>query len=141
MSEGAVPRRTPASLRPRQRGWARPWVRYRDVPRLSGAANAAVRALERERLTPGIVSVALSVWSVRVHGAERRWTRGEAEFACSCCGEGWARDTLQQALFMLPTSAAAELRVRVESLDEVLLRRTHHEPMTDPELSWWHRRC
>ncbi|MEU9927143.1 hypothetical protein [Streptomyces anulatus] len=116
-------------------------MRYRDVPRLSGAANAAVRVLERERLIPGIVSVALSVWSVGVHGAERRWRRGEAEFACPCCGEGWARDKLQEALFMLPAGAAAELRAQVESLDEVLLRRTHHEPMTDPELSWWHRRC
>lgn len=87
MSEGPVPRRTPASLRPRPRGWGRPWVHCRDVPRLSGAANAAVRALERERLTPGIVSVALSVRSVRVHGSKRRWGREEAEFACPCCGE------------------------------------------------------
>lgn len=52
---------------------SRPWVRYRDVPGLSGAANAAVRVLERERLSPGIVAVALSVWSVRVHGTRLRW--------------------------------------------------------------------
>ncbi|MFB7255398.1 hypothetical protein [Streptomyces nojiriensis] len=116
-------------------------MRYRDVPGLSGAANAAVRVLERARLAPGKVSVALSVWSVRVHGTGRRWRRWEAEFTCPCCGEGWARDTLQEALFMLPPRAAAELRGRVERLDEVLLRRTHHEPMADPELAWWHRRC
>lgn len=116
-------------------------MRYRDVPRLSGAANAAVRTLERERLTPGIVSIALSVWSVRVHGTKRRWRGGAAEFTCPCCGEGWARDKLQEALLMLPASADAELRAQVESLDEVLLRRTHHEPMADPELAWWHRRC
>ena len=116
-------------------------MRYRDVPGLSGAANAAVRTLERERLTPGIVSVALRVWSVRVHGTERRWKRWEAEFTCPCCGEGWARDKLQEALLMLPSSAAAELRVQVESLDNVLLRRTHHEPVAAPELAWWHRRC
>ncbi|MEV3998519.1 hypothetical protein AB0K62_23030 [Streptomyces halstedii] len=42
---------------------------------------------------------------------------------------------------MLPASAAAELLVQVEGLDEVLLRRTLHEPMADPELPWWHRRC
>lgn len=53
--------------------------------------------LERERLSPGIVAVALSVWSVRVHGAKRRWRRWEAEFTCPCCGEGWARDKLQDA--------------------------------------------
>lgn len=116
-------------------------MRYRDVPGLSGAANAAVRTLERERLTPGIVSAALSVWSVRVHGTERRWRRWEAEFTCSCCGEGWARDTLREALLMLPPSAAVELQVQVEGLDEVLLRRTHHEPTAEPELAWWHRRC
>lgn len=116
-------------------------MRCRDVPGLSGAANAAVRVLERGRLAPGIVSVALSVWSVRVHGTARRWKRWEAEFACSCCGEGWARDKLQEALFMLPPRAAAELYVQVERLDEVLLRRTHHEPTADPELAWWHRRC
>ncbi|ANB04228.1 hypothetical protein SAM40697_0265 [Streptomyces ambofaciens] len=92
-------------------------------------------------MTPGIVSVALSVWSVHVHGTKRRWRCEEAEFACSCCGEGWARDKLQEALLMLPANAAAELRMQVESLDEVLLARTHHEPTTDSELSWWHRRC
>ncbi|MEU3604557.1 hypothetical protein AB0E83_03735 [Streptomyces sp. NPDC035033] len=116
-------------------------MRYRDIPGLSGAANAAVRTLERERLVPGIVSVALSVWSVRVHGTRRRWRRWEAEFTCPCCGEGWARDTLHEVLLMLPPSAAAELRVQVESLDASLLRRTHHEPVADPELAWWHRRC
>ncbi|MFI2779097.1 hypothetical protein [Streptomyces sp. ALB3] len=116
-------------------------MRYRDVPGLSGAANAAIRVLERDRLTPGMVSVALSVWSARVHGTGRRWRRWEAEFTCPCCGEGWARDTLREALTTLPPWAAAELRVRVERLDEVLLRRTRHEPMADPESAWWHRRC
>lgn len=116
-------------------------MRYRDVPNLSGAANAAVRVLERERLSPGIVAVALSVWSVRVHGTNRRWRQGEAEFTCPCCGQGWARDKLQDALFMLPSRAAGELWVQVERLDVVLLRRTHHEPVADPELAWWHRRC
>lgn len=88
-----------------------------------------------------MVSTALSVWSVRVHGTERRWRRAETELTCPCCGEGWARDKLEEALFMLPPRAAAELRVKVERLDEVLLRRTHHEPMADSELAWWHRRC
>ncbi|AWL42531.1 hypothetical protein B9S64_33935 [Streptomyces sp. SM18] len=97
--------------------------------------------LERERLSPGIVAVALSVWSVRVHGTRRRWRPWEAEFTCRCCGEGWARDTLRDALFMLPPRAAAELRERVERLDAVLLGRTHHELTADPELAWWHRRC
>jgi hypothetical protein len=116
-------------------------VRYRDVPGLSGAANAAVRVLERERLSPGIVAVALSVWSVRVHGTRRRWRQWEAEFTCPCCGGGWARDKLQDALFMLPPRAASELRVQVERLDAVLLGRTHHEPTEDPEVAWWHHRC
>ncbi|MFJ6048453.1 hypothetical protein [Streptomyces sp. NPDC092307] len=117
------------------------WIRYRDVPGLSGAANAAVRVLERERFAPGVVSVALSLWSVRVHGTERRWRPWEAEFTCPCCGEDWARDKLQEALYLLPPKAATELRVRVEDLDRVLLRRTHHEPSADPDLAWWHRRC
>ncbi|MFG2972984.1 hypothetical protein ACGFYY_08260 [Streptomyces sp. NPDC048331] len=116
-------------------------MRYRDVPGLSGAANAAVRLLERERLAPGVVSVALSVWSVRVHGTGRRWRRWESEFTCPCCGEGWARDKLREALFLLPPRAAAALRIRVEELDLVLLRRTHHEPSADPDAAWWHRRC
>lgn len=116
-------------------------MRYRDVPGLSGAANAAVRVLERDRLTPGIVSVALRVWSVRAHGTQRRWRRRENEFTCPCCGEGWARDKLQEAQFMLPPRAAAELRMRIEHLDEVLLGRTHHDPTADPGLAWWHRRC
>lgn len=88
-----------------------------------------------------MVAVALSVWSVRVHGTRRRWRRWEAEFTCSCCGEGWARDKLQDALFMLPSRAASELRVQVERLDTVLLGRTQHEPTEDPGLAWWHRRC
>ncbi|MET9346584.1 hypothetical protein [Streptomyces termitum] len=97
--------------------------------------------LERERLSPGIVAVALSVWSVRVYGKRRRWKQWEAEFTCLCCGEGWARDKLQDALFMLPPSTASELRVQVERLDAVLLERTHHDPMEETELAWWHRRC
>ncbi|MBD0676693.1 hypothetical protein BU198_39900 [Streptomyces sp. CBMA156] len=100
-----------------------------------------MRVLERERLSPGIVAVALSVWSVRVHGAGRRWRPWEAEFTCSCCGEGWARDKLQEALFMLPPRAGAELRSHVERLDLVHLGRTHQEPSADPESAWWHRRC
>ncbi|WP_030718011.1 hypothetical protein [Streptomyces sp. NRRL S-237] len=97
--------------------------------------------LERERWSPGVVSVALSVWSVRVHGTARRWRQWEAEYTCPCCGEGWARDKLQEALLLLPPKAATELRVRVEGLDLVLLRRTHHEPLSDPDAAWWHRRC
>ncbi|MEU1486897.1 hypothetical protein [Streptomyces sp. NPDC005752] len=85
--------------------------------------------------------MALSVWSARVHGTERRWSRPEAEFTCSCCGEGWARDKLADALFMLPPRAATELRAKVERLDTVLLGRTHHDPATEPESAWWHRRC
>lgn len=92
-------------------------------------------------MAPGIVAVALSVWSVRVHGTERRWRQWEAEFICPCCGEGWARDKLQEALFMLPPGAARELRVQVERLDTVLLRRTHREPTAEARLAWWHRRC
>ncbi|WP_406841501.1 hypothetical protein ACICHK_41495 (plasmid) [Streptomyces sp. AHU1] len=65
--------------------------------------------------------MALSVWSVRVHGTRRRWRGWEAEFACPCCGEGWARDKLQDALFMLLPRAAGELRLQVERLDAVLL--------------------
>jgi hypothetical protein len=42
---------------------------------------------------------------------------------------------------MLPPRAAAELRVQIERLDLALLGRTHHEPMAEPELAWWHRRC
>ncbi|MFJ8746524.1 hypothetical protein ACIRL2_45175 [Embleya sp. NPDC127516] len=42
---------------------------------------------------------------------------------------------------MLPPRAANELRVLVDDLDAVLLRRTHHEPQAAPELAWWHRRC
>lgn len=116
-------------------------MRYRDVPGLSGAANAAVRVLERERLAPGLVSVALIVWSARVHGTERRWRQWEAEFTCPCCGGGWARDTLQEALSLLPPRASSQLRSRVERLDEVLLGRTHHDPAADAGSAWWHRRC
>jgi hypothetical protein len=116
-------------------------VRYRDVPGLSGAANAAVRVLERDRMVPGVVSVALSVWSARVHGSTRRWRRWEAVFTCPCCGAGWARDTLQETLSVLPPRAATELETQVERLDEVLLTRTHHDPSADPEKEWWHRRC
>ncbi|MFE0705065.1 hypothetical protein [Streptomyces sp. NPDC058872] len=116
-------------------------MRYRDVPGLSGRANAAVRELEGKRLSPGVVAAALSVWSVRVHGTKRDWRPWEAEFTCRCCGEEWARDTLQSALWMLPPRAAGELRRHVDRLDAVLLDRTHHEPAAEAELPWWHRRC
>lgn len=115
-------------------------MRYRDVPRVSGPTNAAIRRLERDRLIPGIVATAMSVWSARVHGTKRRWKPWEAEFTCPCCGEGWARDKLEEAVFMLPPRASGELRARVDDLDAVLLQRTHHEPQASSELAWWHRR-
>ncbi|GHB09554.1 hypothetical protein GCM10010392_41120 [Streptomyces clavifer] len=77
---------------------------------------------------------------MRVHGTERRWRQWEAEFTCRCCGEGWARDKLQDALRLLPPKAATELRVQVERLDVVLLGRTYPEPLADPDVAWWHRR-
>lgn len=85
--------------------------------------------------------MALSVWSARVHGTKRRWRPWEGEFTCPCCGAGWARDKLREVLSMLPSRAAAELQGKIDRLDAVLLRRTHHDPTVDPELSWWHRRC
>ncbi|MFE2524025.1 hypothetical protein ACFXEL_07300 [Streptomyces sp. NPDC059382] len=85
--------------------------------------------------------MALSVWAVRVLGTGRPWRPWEGEFTCPCCGEGRARDKLHQALFMLPPKASAELRSRVAHLDAVLRARTYHEPASDPESAWWHRRC
>jgi len=92
-------------------------------------------------LAPGVVSVALSVWSVHVHGTERRWRPWEAEFTCPCCDAGWSRDTLQEAMSTLPPRAATELRARIERLDDVLLGRTVHDPAKPSESAWWHRRC
>ncbi|MFE6049217.1 hypothetical protein ACFQ6N_00490 [Kitasatospora sp. NPDC056446] len=48
---------------------------------------------------------------------------------------------LAEALHVLPAPAARELRVLVEAMDDVLLRRTHHDPQTSPDLPWWRRRC
>ncbi|WP_354643726.1 hypothetical protein [Kitasatospora camelliae] len=116
-------------------------MRYRDVPGLSGAANAAIRRAEGARWLPGRLSAAVSVWTAHVHGSRRRRRPWEAEFTCPCCGEGWARDLLAEALHVLPGRAAGELRNLVEELDAVLLRRTHHDPQTPADLPWWYRRC
>jgi hypothetical protein len=136
-----VPRRSAGSLRSRGRGRGPAGARYRDVPGLSGAANAAIRVFERERLSPGEVLAALRVWSARVHGSRTRPRAWEAGFTCRCCGGEWARDVLARALAGLPSRAAAELRCRVGRLDRVLLARTLHDPRADPELPWWRRRC
>lgn len=108
--EGVMPRNRPASLRLRERTWRRPWVRYRSTPGLSGATNAAIRQLEGARLMPGVVAAAINVWSVHVRGIRRPWKQWEAEFTCSCCGAGWARDMLEDVMTMLPPRAGSEVR-------------------------------
>ncbi|MBU2669199.1 hypothetical protein KOI35_37380 [Actinoplanes bogorensis] len=108
---------------------------------MSGRANAAVRDLERRFWLPGVVAVAASVWGVHVRGGRRRWQPWEEEFTCRCCGVGWARARLEEAVAMLPGGAARELRAVVDRLDDTLLRRTHHDPQTPDDDPWWLRRC
>ncbi len=136
-----MPRRQPGSLRRRTAITRSPWIRYRDVPGLSGPANAAVRLLEGQRWLPGMVAAAIGVWGVHAYGSRRRWRPWEAEFTCSCCGEGWARLRLEEAIAELPGHAARELRAVVDGLDDALLRRTHHDPQTPGGDPWWLRRC
>lgn len=125
-----MPRRQPRSLRRRVPVAGSPWARYRDVPGLSGRANAAIRLLEGRRWLPGTVAVAVRIWGAHAYGSQRRWKPWEAEFACSCCGEAWARLRLEEAIVSLPGHAGRELQVVVDRLDDALLRRTHHDPPT-----------
>ena len=136
-----MPRRQPGSLRRRVRVFRSAWIRYRDIPGLSGPANAAVRQLEQQRWLPGAAAAAVSLWSMHVYGSQRRWRPWEAEFTCSCCGEGSARERLDEALAMLPRQAARELRTVVDRLDDALLSRTYHDPHLPDDVAWWRRRC
>lgn len=52
-----------------------------------------------------------------------------------------ARDRLEHALRTLPSRRACELRVLVERIDAVMLRKTVADPRASPDLPWWHRRC
>ncbi|MYW05939.1 hypothetical protein [Streptomyces sp. SID3343] len=121
--------------------WSSGRLRYRHVPGLPGSANAAIRQWESRRGTPGRVAVAVSVWSAHVYRTDRRWRPWEAEFTCACCGEEWARDTLEEAMAALPAGTASRLRVVVERLDDVLVARSHQVPSTPAELPWWRRLC
>ena len=136
-----MPRRPPGSLRRRWPIRESPWISHRDVPGLSGPANAAVRLLEQRLWLPGVVAVAVRVWSAHAHGSQRRRKPWEAEFTCSCCGNGWARTRLEEAVAMLPAHAARELRTLVDRLDEALLTRTYHDPQTPSDDPWWLRRA
>lgn len=109
-----MPRRNPASLRPREHRRGRPWVRYRDVPGLPGAAKAAIRVLERERLSRGIVSAGGDGGSGR---ASSPVPAGET------AGPGTRGRRLSTRCLRRPPPNVAR---GVERLDAVLLGRTRH---------------
>ncbi|RKS77280.1 hypothetical protein BZB76_2658 [Actinomadura pelletieri DSM 43383] len=125
-------------MRARSRGWRDPQIKYRDVDRLSGAANAAIRKLEAKRFLPGTTAAAIRAWSSYAH-------RPEGLCRSSVHVVGWpvinwvdvyfcrctvfeARADLNKIMLSLPGEVAHELRRVVNALDEVLLTKARFEP-------------
>lgn len=52
-----------------------------------------------------------------------------------------ARNTLEEGMRALPARKSAPLREAVHPLDELFARKTLPNPLTDPLLPWWCRRC
>jgi hypothetical protein len=52
-----------------------------------------------------------------------------------------ARDALEQAMRALARRQRAPLRRRVARLDALFEGKTFNNPLADPSLPWWYRRC
>ncbi len=129
-------RRSPAALR----ATSSPARNSRPVA-VTGLSAATLREL-RDRPCPDPASVgqALAQWRRAVHGPARSLTRGLVVNDCPCCDDRDQRDVLERAMAALSTRASRELRALVAPLDEILERRTCHDPQAPPDAPWWRRR-
>jgi hypothetical protein len=112
------------------------------VDGLSARAVSEIQILERSRLGPGSVALALIRWKRTVG---RRNIDSLLDdligHSCHCCDAGEHRELLEKALSLLGPRARNELWAKVEPLDEILRRRTIHDPHAEPERPWWRQRA
>ena len=115
-----------------------------NLPAIDGLSSGAVREIRRyehSRLRPGAVTHALTEWRRTVHQPIARLLLDVVDVRCPCCDPLENRDVLAQALAALNTVARRELQAAVDPFDDVLRRRTHHDPLTPAEWPWWRRRA
>ena len=108
---------------------------------LSMGALREIRYYERSRLRPGAIAHALAEWKRAVHWPTADLLQDTILAGCPCCDPLEHRDVLAQALAGLGPPARRELQAKVSPLDELLQRRTHHDPLTSAGLPWWRRRA
>src|SRR3954452_8113171 len=141
-----MPRRRPISLR------QRPPLSWTPTPTsriagLSGSAAAAISRLEHARLQPGDIERAYRRWqrltSAPLDEIERADVVGDnAAFynGCDCgyCGPvDFGRRSLERAMRMLPSRAAAELSMAVGRLDQQLEQRLSRDHASHLLSGWW----
>ncbi|MEV0934444.1 hypothetical protein ACIBMX_43015 [Streptomyces phaeochromogenes] len=140
-----MPRRRPGAVRA-ERWQPSRHVTVRRIGGVSALTRAAVRRVEAEHLWPGAAANALATYEsvLRLPGQDlAAWL---IDVNCPCCCALEARDTLEDALYRLPTGARTDLRRRLARADEELARRTLPEPWRretpqwQPPGAWWRQR-
>jgi hypothetical protein len=99
--------------------------------------QAAIIEIEHGPLTPGQVARELRLWE----GLARQGITA-APGSCGiteCCGT-YPRETLADAIRLLPPRAKPVLARLVRRADLVYLSRTWPDPYARPQDSWWDRR-
>jgi hypothetical protein len=142
-----MPRSRPSAIRAhlsRRADDTRPVPRRTVVPGVGTATAAAILRWESTHpyLAVGSVARALSVWSRLAQGPLRRLIDELKPACCPCCAQGpEQRDILQAALVGVPARHARDLRRLVDSMDDLVVRRTVAVPDTPLGLPWWYGRC
>lgn len=133
---GAVPRRRPNRLRVQPDGGeASRLARERGLP---GVTAEALEGLGLPELDPLTVAAELATWRQVADLPASVLTAPHNDWV-ELIGPS-ARSSLEAAAEVLSRREGAPLRAELARLDAQFLRKTSHDPGSDPELDWWWRR-
>lgn len=122
-----MPRRRPAPPRP-----------SRPSAEITGLSLATCREFDRLGIYTALVAGHLASWRRIASSSAREFNHPFGDDLLYIGPS--ARDGLENALRALPGRRVRELRVLVERIDAVVLRKTIANPRAAPDLPWWHRR-
>lgn len=139
-----MPRRRPSAVRA-ERWQPSRHVTVRRITGVSALTRAAIRRVEAEYLWRNAVADSLATYEHAVRRPRHDLT-ALMDADCPCCCPCEARDTLEDALYRLPSGARTDLLRRLARADERFVRRTLPEPWRretpqwQPPGAWWRQR-
>ncbi|MEU4168561.1 hypothetical protein AB0F46_17010 [Streptomyces sp. NPDC026665] len=134
-----MPRRRPSTLRAHSRRFA-PRRRFSKIGRLSGSVRADIIWLERTRLEPGMVELALTRWAAIARAPVNQLPSPFTDRCgvTDCCPEpADERDLLELVVRALPKKSSREFRGILRPLDLKILERPDTGSYGNPPHLWW----